>query len=128
MSFPPSKVIYKPLPHPAKHPVYRYNGFHPGRVTTLPKGYVKQPGFQAFPVDVTWEQDSVIPMRDRIKLYADIFRPAYGDKVPAIIPYSPYGKVDSGVLSYNIMGPYQIGVPFQRLSGYKTFKGPNPAE
>ncbi|KAJ5769001.1 hypothetical protein N7520_003560 [Penicillium odoratum] len=128
MSFPLTKITYKPLIHPAEHPAYRYNGFHPGRVTTLRKGHVKQPGFQAFPVDVTWEQDSAIPMRDGIKLYADIFRPTHGDKIPAIIPYSPYGKVDSGVLSYDNMGPYRMGIPFQRLSGYETFEGPNPAE
>jgi predicted acyl esterase len=121
-------TAWKQLPHPTQHPGFQYNGFHPGRVTNLPKGHVKQAGFQAFPVDVTWEQDRAITMRDGIKLYGDVFRPSQGDKVPAIIPYSPYGKVNSGVLNYDRMGPFRMGIPYQRLSGYETFEGPNPAE
>ncbi|OBT91148.1 hypothetical protein VE02_00041 [Pseudogymnoascus sp. 03VT05] len=123
-----SDILYKPLLSPEQHPAFRYNGFHPGNVNKLPKGHVKQPGFQAFPVDVTWEQDCAIPMRDGIKIYADVFRPTNGGKVPAMIPYSPYGKVDSCVTNYDNMGPYRMGIPYQRLSGYETFEGPNPAE
>lgn len=124
----PSDILWKPLLHPKQHPGFRSKGFHPGKVTSLPKGHVKKPGFQAFPVDVTWEQDCAIPMRDDIKIYADVFRPNSGRKVPAIIPYSPYGKVDNGVCTYDNMGPFRMGIPFQRLSGCETFEGPNPAE
>ncbi|KAJ5775816.1 uncharacterized protein N7511_000827 [Penicillium nucicola] len=124
----PVEIVWKSLPHPEQHPGFRSKGFHPGKVTSLPKGHVRQPGFQAFPVDVTWEQDCAIPMRDGIKIYADVFRPTNGGKVPVIIPYSPYGKVDTGVTTYDNMGPYRMGIPFQRLSGYETFEGPNPAE
>jgi predicted acyl esterase len=123
-----SDILYKPLLCPEQHPAFRYNGFHPGKVNKLSKGHVKQPGFQAFPVDVTWEQDCAISMRDGIKIYADVFRPTNGGKVPAMILYSPYGKVDSCVTNYDNMGPYRMGIPYQRLSGYETFEGPNPAE
>jgi predicted acyl esterase len=116
-------TVYTPLVHPEKHPAFLYKGFHPGQVTRLPKGHIKEPGFQAFPVEVIWEEDQAIPMRDGITIYADVFRPAdEGEKVPAIIPWSPYGKVGTGVLNYSIMGPWRIGIPYQHLSGYETFE------
>ncbi|UDD56846.1 hypothetical protein AFCA_004368 [Aspergillus flavus] len=122
-------TVYTALAPPDRHPGFNYKGFHPGRVTRLPRGHVKEPGYQAFPVDVTWEEDQAIPMRDGIKLYADIFRPAdESERVPAIVPWSPYGKVGTSTLNYDNMGPWRIGIPYQNLSGYETFEGPNPAE
>lgn len=139
-------TVYTPLTHPDKHQVFTYKGFHPGKTEQLPRGHVRQPGFQAFPVDVVWEQDQAIPMRDGVTLYCDIFRPANDDeKVPAIIPWSPYGKASTGSLNYDVMGPWRMGIPYQQLSGYETFEvgsdypfitleelltdqGPNPAE
>ncbi|EYE89952.1 alpha/beta-hydrolase [Aspergillus ruber CBS 135680] len=122
---------YKPLTHPSSHPVFKYNGFHPNKTHILPKGHVRESGYQASPVDVIWEQDTSIRMRDDVKLYADIFRPATtngAEKVPAIIPWSPYGKVGTGSQTYDNMGPWRMGIPFQVLSGYETFEGPNPLE
>ncbi|KAJ5368994.1 uncharacterized protein N7496_008754 [Penicillium cataractarum] len=122
-------TVYTPVLSPDKHPAFTYNGFHPGKVEQLPRGHVKEPGFQAFPVDVTWERDMAIPMRDGITLYGDVFRPSSGDeKVPAIIPWSPYGKVGTGAQDYDRMGPWRMGIPYQQLSGYETFEGPNPAD
>ncbi|KAE8363836.1 Alpha/Beta hydrolase protein [Aspergillus caelatus] len=116
-------TVYTALAPPDRHPGFNYKGFHPGRVTRLPRGHVKEPGYQAFPVDVTWEEDQAIPMRDGVKLYADIFRPANeSEKVPTIIPWSPYGKVGTSTLSYDNMGPWRIGIPYQNLSGYETFE------
>jgi predicted acyl esterase len=116
-------LVYTPLLAPGKHPVFTYNGFHPGKVDHLPRGHVKEPGYQAFPVDVTWEHDQVIPMRDGITLYGDVFRPSNEEeKVPAIIPWSPYGKVGSGTQDYDRMGPWRMGIPYQQLSGYETFE------
>ncbi|KAJ5933493.1 hypothetical protein N7454_005822 [Penicillium verhagenii] len=121
-------TVFSPLCHPDKHPAFNYKGFHPGNVQKLPRGHVKQRGFQAFPVDVTWEQDQGIPMRDGVTLYCDIFRPTNENQVPAIIPWSPYGKASTGSQTYDIMGPWRMGIPYQHLSGYETFEGPNPAE
>lgn len=119
-------TVYSPLTHPDKHPIFNYKGFHPGKILRLPRGHVKQPGFQAFPVDVTWEQDQAITMRDGVTLYCDIFRPAESlTKVPAIIPWSPYGKSFTGSQNYDVMGPWRMGIPFQRLSGYETFEVQN---
>ncbi|KAJ5381027.1 uncharacterized protein N7496_003455 [Penicillium cataractarum] len=121
-------TIYTPLVHGEKDPMYNYGGFHPDEIQVLPRGHVKEPGFQAFKVDVVWERDRAIPMRDSITLYGDVFRPAGDEKVPAIIPWSPYGKSGTGALTYDIMGPWRIGIPYEHLSGYETFEGPNPAE
>ncbi|KAJ5725006.1 Alpha/Beta hydrolase protein [Penicillium malachiteum] len=122
-------TAYTPLQHPDEHPAFHYKGFHPGKIIRLPKGHVKEAGFQAFLLDVIWEVDQAIPMRDGVTIYADVFRPASEiEKVPAIIPWSPYGKAGTSAIDYDTMGPWRIGIPYQRLSGYETFEGPNPAE
>ena len=61
-------------------------------------------------------------MRDGVTLYTDVFQPSSGEQVPVIIPWSPYGKVGSGSQNYDRMGPWRIGIPYQRLSGYETFE------
>lgn len=116
-------MVYTPLCPPDKHPAFKYKGFHPGKIIKLEKGHVKEPGYQAFPVDVILEVDQAIQMRDGVTLYGDVFRPASeGEKVPAIIPWSPYGKSGTSVQDYNNMGPWRMGIPYQRLSGYETFE------
>lgn len=46
------------------------------------------------------DRDVMVPMRDGVKIYADIFRPASADPalpaLPAIIAWSPYGKHQTG--------------------------------
>ena len=65
---------------------------------TLPKGWVKDPGRRVLSADMIWEKDVRIPLRDGIELLADVFRPVSSDHnpVPAIVPWSPYGKTGSG--------------------------------
>lgn len=124
----PDLVICK-LPPAAVHPMWRYPGFEPGS-KVLPKGHVRAPGSRAFPTDVLYERDVAIPMRDGITIYTDVFRPTDSDskKVPALIPWSPYGKTGTGVFKYETMGPYSCGVPAASTSGYDKFEGPDPAE
>lgn len=64
----------------------------------LPRGWQRDPDRLALKEDVIWEKDVEIPMRDGVKLYADIFRPAKldGQKLPALLPWSPYGKTGTG--------------------------------
>ena len=40
----------------------------------------------------TVESNVVIPMRDGVKLYADVYRPAGAGRVPALLQRIPYGK------------------------------------
>lgn len=65
-------------------------------VTVLPKGHKRTPANKAFEVDTIFEKDIVLPMRDGIKLYADVFRPKTDEKVPAVLIWSPYGKTGNG--------------------------------
>lgn len=76
-----------------------YSGFDPSK-KILPKGH-KRPGrddVAAFQSDAVWEKDFAVPMRDGVKLRADIFRPTTDEKVPAILFWSPYGKDNNGEL------------------------------
>ncbi|KAJ4996569.1 hypothetical protein K4K48_008328 [Colletotrichum sp. SAR 10_66] len=64
----------------------------------LPQGWVREPGRRHLKEDMIWEKDVAIPLRDGVKIRADIFRPAKleGQKLPALLPWSPYGKTGSG--------------------------------
>ncbi|OJD34035.1 x-pro dipeptidyl-peptidase c-terminal non-catalytic domain-containing protein [Diplodia corticola] len=124
-------IVFEPLVAPAQHPVYNYDGFNPS-VRTLATGYTKEPGFRAFGVNTIFERDVSVQLRDGVKIYTDIFRPASSDtenaKVPAIIPWSPYGKSGRGPQTYDSMGPYRCGIPKERTSGFHKFEAPDPAE
>lgn len=64
----------------------------------LPKGWKREPDRLALKEDLIWEKDVSIPLRDGVCLRADVFRPAKleGQKLPALLPWSPYGKTGSG--------------------------------
>ncbi|MDP6642663.1 MAG: CocE/NonD family hydrolase [Rhodospirillales bacterium] len=101
----PYKLIQRPGLDPAWH---KYPGFNPRK--TRERGMIV-------------ERDVGVPMRDGVKLYADIFRPPGRKKVPALIAWSPYGK--------HI--PYQYGVFVDNagvkpswISEYTAFESPDP--
>jgi uncharacterized protein len=124
----PDLEMTKLTPAP-EHPHFQYSGFEPAK-SVIPVGHVRSPGKKAFPVEVIFERDTAITMRDGVKIYADIFRPADSDTatVPALIPWSPYGKTGTGPQRYQSMGPFDCGVPAERTSGYEKFEAPDPAE
>ncbi len=73
-----------------------YNGFNPS-LTVLPTGHKRLPRSRPFPVETIYERDVEIPMRDGVILRADVFRPNTVNRpVPALLPYSPYGKTGTG--------------------------------
>jgi len=123
-------IAFNTLLPPDQHPGFQYGGFHPDRVTVLPKGHVKESGYQAFRVDVTMEEDRAILLRDGVSIYTNVYRPTNVAKVPAILAWSPYGKSGAATASqnYDIMGPFRMGIPYNKLSGYEKFEGPNPAD
>ena len=63
----------------------------------LPVGYKRFPDTRAFGVATVYEKDVKIPMRDGTVLKGDIFRPEGTQRVPAIVPWSPYGKSGRGM-------------------------------
>lgn len=125
----PDLNFVKPLPV-NEHPRYQRFGLKlsPNERSILNKGHQKAAGKRKILVDTVFEKDTPVPMRDGIKIYADIFRPQSSDetKVPAAICWSPYGKGSSG--SVIDMLPYRLGIPVDRTSGYETFEGLDPAE
>lgn len=120
---------WAPLTKPEEHTGYRYPGLRPNSSRVIPKGHVRWPGYGAFTQDTVFDEDIPVAMRDGTTLYTDVFRPVDG-RVPAVILWSPYGKgaCEYGPQNYNRMGPYRLGIPYQRLSGYETFEGLNPSE
>jgi len=122
-------LIYTKLTPVSKADFFNYPGWHPS-TTILQSGHVKEPGRRAFSHETVFERDVAVTLRDGVTLYVDIFRPCDSDstKVPALIPWSPYGKTGSGPHEYETMGPHSCGVPREHTSGYEKFEGPDPAE
>lgn len=64
----------------------------------LLKGWSREPGRRTLSEDMIWDKDVRITLRDGVQLLADVFRPVSSDDhpVPAIMPWSPYGKTGTG--------------------------------
>jgi hypothetical protein len=90
------------------------------------KGHVKARGYKALNADMVIERNVTIPLRDGIKIYADIFwPPAESDKVSIIVAWSPYGKHgNNNTILVNL--PERVGLPKDTHSGYEDFEGPDP--
>lgn len=69
------------------------------------------------------ERDVAVPMRDGIKIYIDVHRPAGGQKVPAIVAWSPYGKHRPFQYEYFYKN---ADVRKEWYSSYTNFEGPDP--
>lgn len=92
----------------------------------LPAGYQVAPRFLPLPVDVVFEKDVAVTLRDGVTIYVDVFRPANTEKVPVIIAWSPYGK--SGGTAPRTTALYDVlGINNGMLSGLAKFEGPDPA-
>ncbi len=93
---------------------------------TLAKGYKFDPERRALPCDIVHTHDLAIPMRDGVKLYAELYRPAGEEKVPAIIGWTPFGKGPTHGRSMD--GNAGVGMPpVGYISGLETFEGVDPA-
>lgn len=99
--------------------------FNPG-IQTLPKGYQVAPIFRPLPVDIIFEKDVAVTLRDGAKIYVDVFRPAGSGKVPVIIAWSPYGK-SGGTAPRTTLLFNMLGMNNGMLSGLAKFEGPDPA-
>jgi hypothetical protein len=71
-----------------------------------------------------FEKDVAIPMRDGVRLYANVFRPV--DKIagetPSIIYFSPFGKHGAVPTAFF----KNMGVDFDKLSKYTLWELPDP--
>lgn len=127
MSQPPSvkvgnvPILFRPL----KPPELGINGYDGPEhsVTILPVGHRREPDCKPFNVETTWEKDVEIPMRDGVILRADIFRPVQSEIVPAILPWSPYGKTGRGVCIRPAQSMPADPAPIRSFS--ERYAGPN---
>ncbi len=69
------------------------------------------------------ERDVAVPMRDGVKIYADIHRPEGKEKVPALVAWGAYGK--HRPFQYEIFFK-NGGVRSEWISSYTNFEGPDP--
>ena len=100
-------------------------GFDPG-VRTLPVGHQAGPMFRPLPVEIVWEKDVPVAMRDGVTIYVDILRPVGAAKAPVLVAWSPYGKSQGS--SPAAVGLFaMLGMKPGRLSGLEKFEGPDPA-
>jgi uncharacterized protein len=119
------KMMYvpsSPLP-PARAGVL--TEFDPG-TRTLEAGFKISPQFRALPVDIVFEKDVAVQLRDGTTIYIDVFRPAGTEPVPVIVAFSPYGKGQG--TSVSVMGIFGlVGLSNEIVSGLEKFEGPDPA-
>jgi len=101
------------------------SGFDPG-TRTLEAGFQIAPPFKPLPVDVVFERDVAVTLRDGITIHVDILRPVGPEKVPVIVAWSPYGKGQG--TSPSVMGVFGlVGLDNGVVSGLEKFEGPDPA-
>lgn len=82
--------------------------------------------YQAAP-GIVCHQDVAVPMRDGVELYADIFMPENpGEKVPAILAWSNYGKRCNEFRPPELVG-FTPGVPVGAISEMCKFEAPDPS-
>ncbi|KAL4892486.1 Alpha/Beta hydrolase protein [Aspergillus ambiguus] len=120
----PLQVAYKSIKPPTLGE-NGYQGFQPGKTEILPVGWN---GFNAKPLksEILVEHDVEVAVRDGVRLYMDIYRPANStEKVPAILSWSFYGKKYSA-LEMLPMTVWNCCVPREDLSGIEKFEGLDP--
>jgi hypothetical protein len=99
--------------------------YEPG-TRVLPAGFQTRPHFMPTAVDIVFEKDTAVTLRDGTKIHVDVFRPAGSEKVPVIVAWSPYGK-SGGTHPKNYELFKLLGVDQSRLSGLAKFEAPDPA-
>jgi uncharacterized protein len=115
-------VSSDPLP-PARTGVL--SGFKPG-TRTLEAGFQIAPQIRSVPVDIVFDKDVAVQLRDGVTIHVDVFRPAVAERVPVIVAWSPYGKGQG--TSASVMGVFAlVGLDHGIVSGLEKFEGPDPA-
>ncbi len=119
------KVFVPSYPYEAGREHGLFSPFDPG-TRVLSAGSRVEPRFRPLPVDIVFEKDVAVTLRDGVTIYVDVFRPAGVEKVPVIVAWSPYGK--SGGSSPKIASLFaMLGMGSDLVSGLEKFEGPDPA-
>jgi predicted acyl esterase len=118
-------VLIPSLPYDEAAEPTLFGTFEPG-TRTLPAGFQTTPQFQPIPIDIVFDKDVAVTMRDGATIYVDVLRPSGDEKVPVIVAWSPYGK-SGGTHPKNWKLFELLGIDQGRLSGLGKFEGPDPA-
>ena len=102
-----------------------FSGFKPSTVF-LPKGFRVSETCAPLTVDIIYEKDVSVTLRDGTTIYTDVLRPVTDDKVPVIVAWSPYGKSRGNAPQYDELFGL-LGIDTSHLSGLQKFEGPDPA-
>ena len=101
------------------------SGFEPG-TRTLAAGTKLAAPFLELPVDIVFDRDVAVTLRDGTVTHVDLFRPVTDNPVPVIVAFSPYGKGQGSAPS--AMGVFKlVGLENSIVSGLEKFEGPDPA-
>jgi uncharacterized protein len=120
-----NEILWRKL-LPLDAPVGRYPGFAPGHAI-LKAGSTYAKGGRRLEIDLDFDRDTGVRMRDGVTIYADVYRPAgVTAPLPTIVAWSPYGKGNGGNQSLDDF-PFRAGVPRNQLSGLQMWEGPDPA-
>ena len=118
------KLFVPSRPVPAAR-ASQLTAFDPG-TRILKAGFQVAPPFRPLPIDIIFEKDVAVKLRDGVTIYVDVFRPAGADKVPVVVAWSPYGKSQGSSMS--AMGVFGlVGLNNVIVSGLNKFEGPDPA-
>ncbi|MEE4545882.1 CocE/NonD family hydrolase [Streptomyces sp. V4-01] len=102
-----------------------FSRFEPG-TRVLPAGFQTRPEYSPIPVDIVFEKDVAVTLRDGTTIYVDVLRPAGDEKVPVLVAWSPYGKSTGTDPKYTQLFGL-LGIDLKLLSGLSKFEGPDPA-
>lgn len=117
--------------YPGELPWRKANGpvkvpLAPGE-TVLPAGSLHSEGGRPLPCDILLERDQAVTLRDGTTIYVDIYRPVGANDIPAILCWSPYGKIGTASTHTLDQFPYRAGVPEKMVSGLQCFESADPA-
>src|SRR4030042_5880058 len=73
-----------------------------------PPLYDREPAFDK----IKWEKDVMVPMRDGVRLCADVYRPDAPGRFPALLAYAPHNKDLQNPDIAEAFGPQPAWSPF----------------
>ncbi len=119
------KIFVPSYPYNAGEEHGIFSKFDPG-TRILKAGSRIQPRFRPLPVDIVFEKDVPVTLRDGVTTYTDVFRPTGTKKVPVIVAWSPYGKSQGTAPRISFL--YDVmGMAPDLVSGLAKWEAPDPA-
>lgn len=116
--------VWHRRPLPLDAPSARYFGSKTETVR-LRKGDVRREGAMPLTCDIMLDRDVAVTLRDGTVMLTDVFRPVGAGSYPAIVGWSPYGKVIGGQWVDDLPG--RSGVAREAVSELMKFEGADPA-